>query len=266
MRIPYKMSVLTICSLALSVAGARFVGGAVAPTSVTVEQLSPTIVGSWIFSSSGSDLLQSTEPGVQQRKHVFTIPSRGQMTLTVIPPSGAGVKITTFKNGVQVGVSDVRHASATVENGDSWRFLVQYSTVSVGLLGITSTPFGISFKVKGPDGVTYVGKTPQSFENVPIGRYTIYMSAPKGCVIPPPISRKIKDGERVTAHIDFVCHARARERVRPRRNSRRQIIEETNKRNAIEAARRLRNRQFSQSGSSVSSSSSSSSSSSTSGN
>ncbi len=213
---------------------------AAAPGSVVIEQVSANEYGTWMMLAGSGTVAQSSD-SEDPKSHSFTVPTGwlGPMTLIVDPPAGAVVKVTTYRNDVLVDVKSSQQISFTMYPGEWYRFVIQYSVAQQGMLGITSEPTGVLFRLKGPSArKRLVGRTPFTFTNLMLGKYTIYFSAIEGCILPRPYNKVVREEERTTLHVQFDCRTGDEPVVAPRELSKRDIVEEKRKMDAIAAARK----------------------------
>lgn len=152
-----------------------------AQASILIEQISPSTTGVWTMLSSAGTIRTSNDEGVDARRYSIGITDYGQTVLSVIPPAGMSVRITVFRGGEQIAQTDSQQYAFTVRANDNYRFVLQYALTKLGTLGITSEPSGTRFRMRGPSGRTYAGRSPQSFTNIPAGRYTVMFPALHGC-------------------------------------------------------------------------------------
>jgi len=191
---------------------------------IKVEQLSSSQLGTWTLISPDGTTRTSNDPGVNKNSFSFGQTDFGQLTLTVTPPAGMSVKISTYRGGELVESKDVQQLSVTLYPNDNYRFLIQYSLSKVGILGVTSDPSGIRFRLRGPTGRSLGSTSPHTFTNLPAGRYAVLFPATESCLQPPRHMVIVEAGERKTVHVTFNCEVQsATSTVDTTRKSKREI-------------------------------------------
>lgn len=206
-----------------------------------IEQLSPKDIGRWTLFYEGGTLA-SNAVGVKNPKTHIAYPPAGNMTIAVVPPSGASASISFYEGDQLIRKTNLQQMNVVTEEGKSYRFLVTYVYNKKGMLGITSEPTGIQFRMAGPDGKTYRGTTPHTFTNIPVGQYTITFNTLRGCTRARPANRNVGMNERVVFHMEFDCTSKRQRIVEQKRNakplsSRRALIDTVKERETIRAQR-----------------------------
>lgn len=174
-------------------------------SSIQIEQLSPTQYGTWTFLFHDGTSITSTDAGIDPKNHVFSVAQFTPMTISLVPPVGMSAKIVIYRNGDIFKTETSQQFSFTPYVNESYRFLVQYSYSRMGSVGVTSTPTGIRFKMKGPSAKNYTAITPFTFKNIPAGRYTLYFPSTPGCTSPAPHSVAVEPEKRTTANVSLIC-------------------------------------------------------------
>ncbi len=173
--------------------------------SITIDQLSGKNVGTWTLISTDGSSRSSSETGVDQRHYSLALSQFGPATLRVDAPQGMSVKISVYRGGDLVSTVDTPQYSFDLLPNDTYRFIIQYSLSRLGSLGVTSTPSGVRFRLKGESGRTYTKKTPFTFQNLPAGRYTVQLSPLRDCLLPAPQSALVVPEERSTINVTMNC-------------------------------------------------------------
>ncbi len=205
---------------------------------VTIEHNSPGKIGSWVLYYPGG-VLKNDDINVNKKKQTV-YPKPGELTLNVDPPAGATLTISAYKDDELLKKQTSRQLSVTSEDGHAYRFYVQYAFTEQGTLGITSTPNNVFFRMKGPDGKGYTGRTPKTFTALYAGRYTINANAMPGCLRPRPMTKQLRSGDRVVVHLELPCDLDSR-KISPDRPivSRRAMIKGIDDEAAARAKKRL---------------------------
>lgn len=182
--------------------------GIAAQASIKIEQLSPVDPGVWTMISSDQAIRSSNDPGVDKLNFSFGVTDYGPTTLRVSPPQGMSARITAYHGGEEVAQTDAQQYSFNVAANDNWRFVVQYSLSKLTSLGVTSDPSDIRFRMKGSNGRVYSARTPFTFTNIPVGRYTLLFPGTNGCTEATRQSTVIEEETRNTIHISLAsCKA-----------------------------------------------------------
>lgn len=196
---------------------------------ITIQQVSPDLIGEWNLVYSGGTL-KSTEVGINSKEHTIR-PNAGPMILTLLAPGGASTRVSIFKNGTLVETKSLFQVNIMAEAGATYKLIAQYSFDKLGTIGVTSNPSKASFRLIGPNRRLFRGTAPTTFKNVPAGNYTLKMNAVKGCLLPAPIYRKLKPNERLVIEVIYRCgddERRANTSYRAR--SKRQIVKDAEER------------------------------------
>ncbi len=205
---------------------------------VKVEQVTPDGFGRWtLFYVGGS--IASDSPGVESPRMHIAYPPAGNLTFTVQPPSGATASVALYEGDTRIKVATFGQLNAIVEAGKSYRLLVTYTYNKNGMLGVTSSPSSVIFRMTGPDGKTYRGKTPHTFQNIPAGQYTIRFNSMRGCIRPRPVNRRLEKGDRQVLHTEFDCTS-LRNRLSEQKRTARPLTSRRSLINAVQAREQLR--------------------------
>ncbi len=205
---------------------------------VTMEQISSKAVGVWTLLSADGTTRKSTDTGVNQKHYSFTVSEVGPTVLSVVPPPGAVSTILVYRNGDLTVTETTQQYAFTIYPNDTYRFLVQYAFSKLGALGITSAPTSVSFRMKGPDGKQYVGTTPLTLTNLPVGRYTLQPAIVDGCYKSRPQNVLVKSEQRVVLNFTVTCDSNVEEVVDTSRPNRRHIRDQALERDLLRALRK----------------------------
>lgn len=176
---------------------------ALAADSVTVEHNSPSRIGKWVLYYPGG-VLHDDDINVNKMKQTV-YPKPGELTLSIVPPAGATLTISVYKDDELIKKEEGQQISATSEEGHSYRFYVQYAFTKQGTIGVTSVPNGILVRLVRSDGRRFIGRTPKTFENMYAGQYAVYVNAAPGCAKPRPYTKLLKEGERLVINVELPC-------------------------------------------------------------
>ncbi len=217
--------VASVASMSSAHAGAQ--------ASIKIEQLSASTFGSWTLLSADGSSRSSTDAGVDVTGG-FTIGSTefGQTTLSVKPPAGMSVVISVYRGGELLKQVTTQQYSFPLYANDNYRFLIKYSLTNVGSLGIMSDPNFLRFRMKGPTRRTYSAKTPHTFLNLPVGKYSLYFGATETCLKPAVQTVIVESEQRNTAAVTLTCNAAEEDSVDRNRISRRALRDYVTEREA----------------------------------
>jgi len=197
----------------VSLVSAALIAATVSPSalaavqaSLRIDQVSPSSYGVWTLIPASGDAITSSDPGVDRVSYSFGLSEFGPLTLTVAPPPGMVVKISTYRGGDLIESKETPQVSVNLFPNDNYRFLIRYSLSRLGSLGVTSDPSAIRFRMRGPTRKVYTAITPYTFANIPEGRYMITFPAPEGCLQPPPHAVIVEPGRRNVTHVTFPCN------------------------------------------------------------
>ncbi|MEQ1849103.1 MAG: hypothetical protein ABL890_00765 [Candidatus Peribacteraceae bacterium] len=208
---------------------------------VVIEQISPDAYGTWsLLAADGSRRNSQTEI-TDPKKYSAGISDFGPMTLSVTPPAGMTARITVYRGGEQLAVTDSRQHSFHMYPNDSYRFIIKYWVATTGTLGVISEPQGVTFRIESEAGRTYRAVTPKSFTNLPTGKYSIYANATAECVMPAPQSVELTNEARKVVTLSMSCDnasAKVDEPVRIR-PTKRKLVESVASREARRKATHL---------------------------
>jgi hypothetical protein len=219
MRTSVSIATLSIAVLAFAHVP---VGRAAVQGTVRIDQLSPTTLGSWTLLAADGTTRSSSDEGVNPASYSYSVSEVGQMVFSVVPPTGMSSKISVYRNDELTATLNAQQYEYTLFPNDNYKFLVQYAYTKLGLLGVTSEPSGLSFRVRGPKN--FSGKTPASFTNLPAGSYAIYVGNVPGCLKPPPQTAVVTEGGRTAKVIKLTCNVGSEtEAVRTKHQSRRSL-------------------------------------------
>ena len=118
----------------------------------------------------------------------------GRYTFSIRPPDGETAIIQLSMNGAVVETLHLPQISFTLEDGGTAALDIHLQLTNYGRIGINSDPAGMAFTLRGPDGLSLDGVTPQTLEKMPMGNYSVQYK-PKNCPLPPGKSDVLeKDG------------------------------------------------------------------------
>ncbi|MBP9850632.1 MAG: hypothetical protein KBC47_02985 [Candidatus Peribacteraceae bacterium] len=199
---------------------------AAAQASITIEQLSPSVYGTWTLLSGDGSSRSSKDDGVDRTGGFsMALTELGQTTLSVIPPPGMSAVISVYNGGELVQNIDSQQYSFPLYTNSKYRFVIRYSLTRLGTLGVTSDPTPLRFRMKGPSGRTYVGRTPHTFKNLPAGKYSLYFPKTDECLQPAVQTIDVEPEKRNTTLVTLRCNVEEEENVDRSRISRRTLRE-----------------------------------------
>lgn len=188
---------------------------------ITVEQVSLAegVQGSWLLSYP--DHTQHT--GTVAAEVLTDVPS-GNYVIYANLPNGTLSTIRIYKSGVLDRFLERQQTPFAVYPGDDIRIAIHYRLDKTGTISVQSDPEGTAFTVSGPDGASYQGTTPQTYEGVPEGQYKVqYESFGEGCVKPAPKANQLVEDSRISFDITFDCDAATKFRARQDKDSKKYL-------------------------------------------
>ena len=162
---------------------------------------SKNALGSWT-------LIQPDNSQVNlDKKYEFTLaeaPS-GNYVLLIDKANGTSIELKIYKNDTLIETSDDPQATFSVSNGDSVRLEAKYAYTLTGIVGVSSTPTNVPFILEDSNGTVYNGRTPESFDGVPIGIFSVTYKPPKECPQPAPQSDQLLENGRISFSVELSC-------------------------------------------------------------
>jgi len=129
----------------------------------------------------------------------------GNYTIIVTPPEGARASTTSYIDGELYLEHDKPQMTIPVEANKTIAIVIYHSFVHVGTVAVNSDPGGMTFTLKGPNGMVLTDFTPASFESMPEGLWSVTFDPLEDCVTPKPQSDKLVRGDRVSFNIKVAC-------------------------------------------------------------
>ncbi len=169
----------SLLSVFLAAVAVFFVQTAHAAGTISIEQKSDVqAIGEWtiIFPNSESYIRLDRQSTMEAEP--------GRYTFSIKPPDGETATIVLSIDGVEVETVDLPQISFTLADGAAASLFIHLKLTNFGRVGVNSDPPGMPFTLRGPDGLTMKGITPQTFEEMPEGNYSVQYT-PKNCPAPP---------------------------------------------------------------------------------
>ena len=169
---------------------------------IKIDQHSPQegILGDWTLIKPGNRQQRMTD------KETYTINGAiaGNYTLIVEPPAGASTFIDIHRADKKETI-ERRQISFTIVDAENVEIDIHYTFTKVGIVSVNSQPNGMQFTLTGPNDMEFHGTTPDSFQNVPEGQYSVTFDPIEGCVTPRPQSQRLEKDSRVAFTITISC-------------------------------------------------------------
>jgi hypothetical protein len=166
---------------------------------ITVEQNVPT------GTPSGWTLLSTDQHAVNgsQASQQVQVPY-GNYTFFIDKPKGYSSEVRLMQGTTVLSTSEDPQLTFQFSGQDNLKISVTFHLMFIGKVSVQSTPLGIPFELRGPNGMLKTGVTQVNYDDMPIGLYSVrYM--PQGCAESPPKSDElVKDG-RVDFMIQIKC-------------------------------------------------------------
>ncbi len=168
--------------------------------------------GKWTLLSQ----TQAKREGATEIETASEMPG-GSYTFFVTPPEGAASTLRLYRGDTELKTVDRAQMSFIIQDGETLRIIVNHVFTRVGTVSVQSDPSGIAYILTGPNEQKYEGTTPQSYENVPEGQYTVKYEPLQGCVKAAPKSLYLEKNKRVSFSLQIVCEEadRMRNTVEP---------------------------------------------------
>jgi len=191
---------LGLCSLSLLVLPVPLFAAQQTGT-ITIEQSGKNgILGQWVLIKPENKRLT-----LRSETHTISDAALGNYTLLVEPPAGAETTVRVFLEQDLLSTHSKPQASFTLEQNMHIRVRVEYNFLRVGVVGVNSQPPGIGFTLRGPNNLETSGTTPQSYNEMPEGQYTVTYTKIPDCPEAKPLSDKLISGGRANFSITFHC-------------------------------------------------------------
>ncbi len=130
----------------------------------------------------------------------------GRYTLFVVPPEGTSTTIELYENDALMQSVGHPQVSFNAAEDTRIRIVISFTLENFGKVGVNSLPAGIPFLLTGPDGMSKRGLTPQSFERMPVGSYSVQYK-PEGCPLPPGKSDVLEKDKGVYFSFTLKCES-----------------------------------------------------------
>lgn len=160
----------------------------------------PDVVGEWTLIRPENERTEGTE-----KEYRFAELPAGNYTFTTTLPDGATAIAELLLDGKSIKTSSGPQMSVPLDGQEHYLIKITYAYTRAGTVAVNSEPKGLTYKLIGPNGIEEFGKTPNSYENVPEGQYTVYFDNIEGCKDIPPKSDKLTKDGRITLNIDIIC-------------------------------------------------------------
>lgn len=170
--------------------------------SISIEQSGRlNVLGTIIISQPNSDsieIVKSTFNSTTLRPGLYSV--------FIYPPAGTTAKTTFFLDG-ELQTQKGTNITFNLNTGQQADFTVLYEYTRTGIVGVSTTPNGMAYTLKGPDGLEWSGVTPGNYKDVPEGQYTATITPPTGCGIARQVSDQLLKDGRINFHREFSCEA-----------------------------------------------------------
>ncbi len=168
---------------------------------IVIEQEHPTgqLYGWTLINAEHQDF-----KGHDRSKEV-NIPA-GSYTFFIDQPDGYTTEVRIYDGLELVKTADSPQISFTYDGTKALRIFVHFALTYAGQVNVVSTPTGIPYELRGPNGIVLNDVTPKSYDSMPIGQYSVRYS-PEGCGATPPKSDELIYEGRVDFSITLQCAA-----------------------------------------------------------
>lgn len=145
----------------------------------------------------------------------------GRYTIFFEEPSGTVASVRLYHGKEQLSQVMRPQVNVTLADEEDLRVVVHYPFIRTGTVAIHSDPPGLSFSLKGPNGMQQEGITPVDLQPAPEGQYSVQFEVPEGCTRPPLKSDVLTKDSRISFSLILSCAAadamRAEEKERTER-------------------------------------------------
>lgn len=191
---------LFLSALATAFAAVATLTYAQGTVTITIDQTGRLdVLGKIVISQPNSDQIEITNDDFSSSN----LPA-GLYSVFIYPPAGTSIDAKFYLDG-ELQEQNGANMTFTLSVGQQATFDVEYLYTRTGKVGVSTTPNGIPFTLKGPDGLEWTGITPDNYEDVPEGQYTVLLDAPEGCGAERPIADRLVKGGRVFFSYEFEC-------------------------------------------------------------
>ena len=168
---------------------------------LTIEQRSSNnMMGMWTLIKPGNKRVN-----LDNRTFTLNELPVGQYTLLVDPPSGAVTSILKYFESDLIETLDTPQISFSLEEGMAITLRLDYTFTRVGIVSVSSDPAGLSYTIVGPNDFEVDGTTPNAYEDMPEGQYSVRFHEIEDCAAPPPLSDKLIKDSRINFNINIEC-------------------------------------------------------------
>lgn len=186
MHTPYRISKIfvapALCAAVLFSAHAAHAMG-----TIVIDQTSDIeATGTWTLTYPNNETLERVDTHLQ-----IDDAQPGRYLFSIRPPTGETATIELKIDDVVTEIVSLPQISFVLADESTAALSVHQALSHFGRVGVNSDPAGIEFTLRGPDGLTRNGVTPQTFESMPIGNYSVQYK-PINCPLPPGKSDVLK--------------------------------------------------------------------------
>ena len=170
---------------------------------IVQEGPSKDALGNWTLIQPDNSRVET----VKKESYIRADTPTGRYTLLIELPEGTSIQLTKYVNGEIVETSKTPQTSIEISDGDTVRIQTIFSYTRVGNVGVSSDPPGIAFEMLGPNNSKFEGVTPESYEGVPEGMYSVTYETIEGCGETKAQSDRLLQDGRIGFDIVLRCEA-----------------------------------------------------------
>lgn len=198
-RLPWIISCGAILSILWVTTGLH--AQETAPT-ITVQQTSEIsgVLGRWSISRP-----DNTKKGSSKELNTVDKVVPGRYSFFVDPPESSTTNITVIRNDIEEKTSVVPQVTFEAQEGDNILIITHYTFPRTGDAIVNSDPSGLNFTLSGPNNQEFKGVTPQFYQSVPVGQYSVVYEQIDGCTLPPRKSILIEENGRAEFNLNLQC-------------------------------------------------------------
>ncbi len=134
----------------------------------------------------------------------LSIPS-GTYTFFIVQPQGLRTEIRLLSGSTLLQTVEHPQVTFTTNNNTHLTLDVRFYAGDTGNVSVASDPQGVAFQLTGPNGIALGGATPDSFDGLQLGLYSIRYILPESCPPVPAKSSQLELHGRVDFSISIHC-------------------------------------------------------------
>lgn len=206
MRHPFHyLRAIACCAVIFSVVSPSILHGEDAPSTIAegTSSISLEQKGTTLGALTLLDPHQESHPSKAVTLTYSNI-TAGKYTLFITQPAGTTTHVDISNGSTVTQSSDSPQITFDLPDGASFHITITYTLTLFGTIGISTTPQGIPFELRGPNEFIKKDVSPQSYDHMPIGLYSITYTTP-GCTTPAQKSQQVDNAAHVYFSLNMKC-------------------------------------------------------------